>query len=42
MERLRIAYEIPEQIGTEVHVAVDGSYAGHILIAVRAASTGLP
>ena len=33
MERLRIAYEIPEQIGTEVHVAVDGSYAGYILIA---------
>lgn len=33
MERLRVAYEIPEQIGTEVHVAVDGNYAGHILIA---------
>ena len=33
MERLHVACEIPEQIGTEVHVAVDGSYAGYILIA---------
>ena len=32
MERLHVACEIPEQIGTEVHVAVDGSYAGYILI----------
>ena len=33
MERLAIAYEIPRQIGTEVHVAIDGRYAGYILIA---------
>lgn len=33
MERLAIAYETPKQIGTEVHVAIDGRYAGYILIA---------
>ncbi len=33
MERLAIAYETPQQIGTEVHVAIDGRYAGYILIA---------
>ena len=32
MEQLGIAYTAPQQIGTEVHVAVNGSYAGYILI----------
>lgn len=33
MEKLSIAYAMPEQVGTEVHVAIDGRYAGYILIA---------
>lgn len=33
MERLSIAYERPQQIGTEVHVALEGRYTGYILIA---------
>lgn len=33
MDRLGILYTIPAQIGTEVHVAIDGSYAGCVLIA---------
>ena len=33
MERLGIAFKECHQVGTIVHVAVDGSYAGHILIA---------
>ena len=33
MKQLGIAYEIPKQTGTQVHVAIDGSYAGYILIA---------
>lgn len=32
MDQLSIAYEIPQQIGTEVHVAIDGKYTGYILI----------
>ena len=33
MEQFDIAYNIPQRIGTEVHVAIDGRYAGYILIA---------
>ncbi len=33
MKRLGITYEECHQVGTVVHVAVDGAYAGHILIA---------
>ena len=33
MERLGIAFKECHQVGTIVHVAIDGSYAGHILIA---------
>lgn len=33
MEQLHIPYESPRAIGTEVHVAVDGVYAGYVLIA---------
>ncbi|MGN0279589.1 MAG: heavy metal translocating P-type ATPase [Lachnospiraceae bacterium] len=32
MMQLGIAYNQPQKIGTEVHVAVDGRYAGYILI----------
>ncbi len=32
MKLLNISYIEPKNIGTEVHVAVDGSYAGHLLI----------
>lgn len=32
MKMLDIAYTVPQNIGTEVHVAVDGRYAGYILI----------
>lgn len=32
MKQLGIAYAQPQKIGTEVHVAVDGRYAGYILI----------
>lgn len=32
MNRLRIPYHVPQKTGTEVHVAVDGKYAGYILI----------
>ena len=32
MKLLGIPYEVPQKIGTEVHVAVDGKYAGYILI----------
>lgn len=32
MKQMQIAYRTPERIGTEVHVAVDGAYAGYILI----------
>lgn len=33
MERLGVAFKECHQVGTIVHVAVDGSYVGHILIA---------
>lgn len=33
MERLGVAFKECHQVGTVVHVAIDGSYAGHILIA---------
>jgi Cd2+/Zn2+-exporting ATPase len=32
MKQLGIAFSVPDKVGTEVHVAVDGSYAGYILI----------
>ena len=32
MKMLDIPYTVPHKIGTEVHVAVDGNYAGYILI----------
>lgn len=32
MESLKVPYAVPEQAGTEVHVTVDGKYAGYILI----------
>lgn len=32
MKQMGIAYSTPTQVGTEVHVAVDGMYAGYILI----------
>lgn len=32
MERLGISYKECSQVGTVVHVAIDGAYAGHILI----------
>lgn len=39
MEKLGIAYHDCHDVGTIIHVAVDGSYAGHILIADRIKST---
>lgn len=32
MKQLNIPYKVPQKTGTEVHVAVDGNYAGYILI----------
>lgn len=32
MKQMQIPYQKPEKTGTEVHVAVDGKYAGYILI----------
>lgn len=32
MKQMQIVYRTPNKIGTEVHVAVDGKYAGYILI----------
>lgn len=32
MEKLHVPYTVPEHLGTEVHVAIDGKYAGYILI----------
>lgn len=32
MKQLEIPYTVPQKVGTEVHVAVDGKYAGYILI----------
>lgn len=33
MKKIGVDYVIPSSVGTEVHVAVDGKYAGYILIA---------
>ena len=35
MKMLGVSYTVPQKTGTEVHVAVDGSYAGYILISDR-------
>ena len=35
MKRLNILYTVPQKTGTEVHVAVNGGYAGYILISDR-------
>ena len=32
MKQLNIPYQTPQKVGTEVHVAIDGVYAGYILI----------
>ena len=32
MKQMQIAYQRPQEIGTEVHLAVDGRYAGYIVI----------
>ena len=32
MKQLGISYQVPQKVGTEVHVAIDGKYAGYILI----------
>ena len=32
MEQMKITYEVPQKACTQVHVAVDGRYAGYILI----------
>ena len=32
MNRMGIAFQQPDKVGTEVHVAIDGVYAGYILI----------
>lgn len=32
MKKLEISYTEPTKVGTEVHVAIDGAYAGYILI----------
>lgn len=32
MEQMKITYEVPQRACTQVHVAVDGRYAGYILI----------
>lgn len=39
MERLGVAYKPCHHVGTIVHMAVDGAYAGHILISDRIKST---
>lgn len=39
MERLGIAYQPCHHVGTIVHMAVDGQYAGHILISDRVKPT---
>ena len=35
MKRLNIPYTVPQKTGTEVHVTVNGAYAGYILISDR-------
>ncbi|MCI8509488.1 MAG: cadmium-translocating P-type ATPase [Lachnospiraceae bacterium] len=32
MKKLGVSYEVPQNVGTEVHVTIDGRYAGFILI----------
>lgn len=32
MKKIGVAYETPVSVGTEIHVAIDGKYAGYILI----------
>ena len=32
MRRIGVEYKVPDRVGTEVHVAVDGRYAGYIII----------
>ena len=32
MKKLGLSYEEPKNAGTEIHVAIDGKYAGYILI----------
>ena len=32
MKQLNIRYQTPQKVGTEVHVVIDGTYAGYILI----------
>ena len=32
MKQLSIPYQTPQKVGTEVHVAIDGTYVGYILI----------
>ncbi|MBU3216531.1 cadmium-translocating P-type ATPase [Clostridium estertheticum] len=33
MKKLKLSYKEPDKVGTVVHVAIDGKYAGYILIA---------
>lgn len=42
MQRLQIAYEARDEVGTEVHIAVDGNYAGMLLIADVLKPTAVP
>lgn len=42
MQRLQIAYEAGDEVGTEVHIAVDGNYAGMLLIADVLKPTAVP
>ncbi|MCI8306483.1 MAG: cadmium-translocating P-type ATPase [Lachnospiraceae bacterium] len=32
MKRIGVEYKVPDKVGTEIHVAVDGKYAGYIII----------
>lgn len=42
MQRLHIACETRDEVGTEVHIAVDGNYAGMLLIADVLKPTAVP
>lgn len=42
MQRLQIACETGDEVGTEVHIAVDGNYAGMLLIADVLKPTAVP
>ena len=35
MDRLKISYIPCHQVGTIIHVAIDGAYAGHVVISDR-------